>query len=165
MLEYLEPFNCMQTIIVLVSNKLTLIHLKIRLLTNLLIYKSYNYLTLCKKMSSGLFKNVIYKLLIYKSYIYIYIERERERENLALNNLQWLICHKIQPKNNKSTTLHCSVLSITFVGSCYLSLLLNSISNFININMCNKKYLKQIYKQNSIFLIAILWFITKIIVE
>ena len=37
-------------------------------------------------MSSGLFKNVIYKLCIYKSYMY--------KEDLVLNNLQGLICHK-----------------------------------------------------------------------
>ena len=36
-------------------------------------------------------KNIIYKLCIYKSYI-IFIE------NLAENNLQWLICHNIQLK-------------------------------------------------------------------
>ena len=29
------------------------------------------------------------------------------KENLALNNLQWLICHKIQPK--KINTTHYSV--------------------------------------------------------
>ena len=42
-------------------------------------------------MSSGLFKNVIYKMsleIIY--FIYMY------RKNLALNDLQWLICHKIK---------------------------------------------------------------------
>ena len=40
-------------------------------------------------MSSGLFKNLIYKLYIYKY--------DMSKEDLALNNLQWLICHKIQP--------------------------------------------------------------------
>ena len=48
-------------------------------------------------MSSGLFKNVIYKLYIYKSYMY--------KENLALNNLQWLICHKSQPNQTKTSLL------------------------------------------------------------
>ena len=41
-------------------------------------------------MSSGSFKNVIYNLYIYKSYIC--------EEELALNNLQGLICYKTQQK-------------------------------------------------------------------
>ena len=44
------------------------------------------------QMNSGLFKNVILKICVYKSYIYIYIYIK----DLALNNLQWLICHKNQ---------------------------------------------------------------------
>ena len=45
-------------------------------------------------MSSGLFKDVIYKLCVYKSYTY--------KEDLALNNLQGLICHKnLSTKHNK----------------------------------------------------------------
>ena len=48
-----------------------------------------NHLTECKQISFGSFKDVIYKLCIYKSYVY--------KEDLALNNLQWLICHKTQP--------------------------------------------------------------------
>ena len=42
-------------------------------------------------MSSGSFKNVIYKMcleIIYLIYIY---------KDLALNNLQWMIYHKTQP--------------------------------------------------------------------
>ena len=42
-------------------------------------------------MSLGLFKNVIYKIclqIIYLMYMY--------KLNLALNNQQWLICHKTQ---------------------------------------------------------------------
>ena len=42
-------------------------------------------------MSSDLLKNAIYKLclqIIYNMY----------KEDLALNNLQWLIWHKTQPK-------------------------------------------------------------------
>ena len=35
---------------------------------------TWNHLAVCKQMSSGLFRNnVIFKLLIYVSYIYIYI--------------------------------------------------------------------------------------------
>ena len=39
-----------------------------------------------------MFKNVIYKIclgIIYPIYMY--------KKDLALNNLQWLICHKTQP--------------------------------------------------------------------
>ena len=44
-------------------------------------------------MSSGLFKKV-YKKCVYKSYIFnIYMYKE----DLALNNLQKLICHKTKP--------------------------------------------------------------------
>ena len=53
-------------------------------------------------MSSGLFKIVIYKLSVYKSYIqyiYIYIYIYIYKEDLALNDLQELICHKNQPTN------------------------------------------------------------------
>ena len=43
-------------------------------------------------MSKGSFKNVIYKMyleIIYLIYMY--------KQDLALNNLQWLICHKTKP--------------------------------------------------------------------
>ena len=46
-------------------------------------------------MNSGLFKNVTYNLihlLIINIYIYIY-----KKNDLALNNLQVLVCHKTQP--------------------------------------------------------------------
>ena len=47
-------------------------------------------------MGSALFKNnVTYKILIYKFDIYMY------KEDLALNNLQWLICYEIQPNQTK----------------------------------------------------------------
>ena len=43
-------------------------------------------------MSLGSFKNVINKMCLQIIYlIYMY------KEDLALNNLQWLICHKTQP--------------------------------------------------------------------
>ena len=58
-------------------------------------------------MSSGSFKNVIYKLFVYKSYIFnIYMYKS----DLVLNNRQGLLCHKTQPTNqtnkqpNKQTT-------------------------------------------------------------
>ena len=46
-----------------------------------------------KKMSSGLFKNVINITcleIIYLIYMF--------KKNLALNNLQWLKCHKTKPR-------------------------------------------------------------------
>ena len=44
-----------------------------------------------KKMSSGSVRNFIYKICIEKIYeIYMY-----KKKDLALNNLEWLICHKI----------------------------------------------------------------------
>ena len=45
-----------------------------------------------KKTSSGSFKNVIYKMGLEIMYL-IYIDKK----DLALDNLQWLICHKTQP--------------------------------------------------------------------
>ena len=45
-------------------------------------------------MSLGSFKNVIKKMcleILYLRYMY--------KEDLALNNLQWLICHKTQPNH------------------------------------------------------------------
>ena len=42
-------------------------------------------------MSSGSFKNIMYKLWAYNSYIYCMY-----KEDLALSNLQELICHKNQ---------------------------------------------------------------------
>ena len=47
-------------------------------------------------MSSGLFKNVTYKLLVYKSYIF---DICMYKQDLALNNKQGLICYKTQPSN------------------------------------------------------------------
>ena len=48
------------------------------------------------KMSLGSFKNVINKICSQTVYlIYMY------KEDLVLNNLQWLICHKTQPNQTK----------------------------------------------------------------
>ena len=49
----------------------------------LFLYKSYmyNHLTVRKQISSGSFKNVIYKLFVNKYLIYSY------KQDLALNNL------------------------------------------------------------------------------
>ena len=53
-------------------------------------------------MSSNLFKNIIYKLFFYKSYlIYMY------KKDLALNSLQRMICHKTQPTDQDLILLWC----------------------------------------------------------
>ena len=60
----------------------------------LLVFHSnkLKHLTVCKKqMNSGSFKKVIHKPYIHKSYIF-----NMYKEDLALNNQQWLICHKTQ---------------------------------------------------------------------
>ena len=44
-------------------------------------------------------------------YIYIYI---REREDLALNNLQWFICHKTQPNQTFTLRSHSILSPVTF---------------------------------------------------
>ena len=57
-----------------------------------------NNSTVCKRMRLGLFKNVINKMCLQIIYlIYTY------KEDLVLNNLQWLICHKTKP--NESSLL------------------------------------------------------------
>ena len=47
-------------------------------------------------MSSGTPENVIYELFVYKSHIQCLF-----KQDLALNNLQELICHETQPTNRK----------------------------------------------------------------
>ena len=55
----------------------------------------WNHLTVSKKMSSDSLKNVIYKMCLEIMYlIYLY------KKDLALNNLQGLMCHKT--KSNKA---------------------------------------------------------------
>ena len=50
----------------------------------------YNHLTVCKQMNFGSFKKY-YRQTIHLQIIYMY------KDDLALNNLQWLICHKTKP--------------------------------------------------------------------
>ena len=56
---------------------------------------SWNHLTLYKQISSGSCQNFIFKISVYKLYLlYIYMWRKyMYKQDLALNNLQWLICH------------------------------------------------------------------------
>ena len=61
-------------------------------------------------MNSGSFKNVINKMYLQIPNIYLY------KQDLALNNLQWLIYHKTQQNKTKSplsgdTTAHTSVMT------------------------------------------------------
>ena len=65
-LEYLEPLNCVQIIVILCANKLGLTYVKMKLPTN---YWLTNHLTVCKQMSSGSFKMLSTKS-VYKSYIF-----------------------------------------------------------------------------------------------
>ena len=61
---------------------------------------TWNHLTVCKKKKNELrlVKNHnqenVYTNHIYLIYMY--------NEDLALNNLQWLICHKTKPNETKS---------------------------------------------------------------
>ena len=65
---------------------------------------TWNYLTVCRQITSGSFKN---KLFAYK-------------QDLALNNPQGLIGHKIQPNQTKPdqyTKIVFSFFSLQFLGS------------------------------------------------
>ena len=55
-----------------------------------------------KQMSSGSFKNVIYKIGVHKSYIFIVCTYKQE---LFLNSLQSLTCHKIESTNQPTMPL------------------------------------------------------------
>ena len=70
-------------------------------------FTTWNHLTLCKQMISGSFKIVIFKLWVYKSYF-----QYMSTQDLALNNLQGLICHKTQPSTCYTRVSHvfCNIL-------------------------------------------------------
>ena len=61
-----------------------------------LFSNTQNHLTVCKQMSSGSFKNVIYKQFIYLSY-----STYMNKQDLTWNWLWGLICHKT--RQNKSS--------------------------------------------------------------
>ena len=64
---------------------------------------------------------------------HIYIERERKRENLALNKSQRLICHKTQiPFSLSSFTLSLSPHISTFTSSHYYILTVLFLLLFVN---------------------------------
>ena len=66
-----------------------------------------------KKMSSGSFKNVIYKIWLEIIYL-LYMD-------LALNNLQWWICHKTKPNQfNKVQDKYSFLKDILFLFIVYL---------------------------------------------
>ena len=60
---------------------------------------------MCKQMISGLFKMLLQAIRLQIIYIYIYVyicmHVRIYKQDLALNNLQGLICHKTQPTNQK----------------------------------------------------------------
>ena len=68
----------------------------------LIIFYTWNHLTVCKQISYGLFENdVAYKLFIYESNIwYVY------KKDLALNTLEGLICCKIQASNQQANCFY-----------------------------------------------------------
>ena len=80
----------------------------------LLYSNTWNHLTVCKKelrlVLRMLSPKCVYKsyihvcvcvcLYIY-TYIYIYIYTHTHKQNLALSNLQWLICRKTPPNHTK----------------------------------------------------------------
>ena len=64
------------------------------------IYQSLKPFTcVLKNMSSGSFENVINKMFTHVLYLICMY-----REDLALNNIQWLKCHKTQP--NQITSIY-----------------------------------------------------------
>ena len=59
-----------------------------------------NQLTMCKQMSSS-FCKMLPTNYLFTNYIYIYIyDTYMYNQDLRLNNLQGLICHKTQPATN-----------------------------------------------------------------
>ena len=58
----------------------------------LLYRNTWNHLTVCKKRAQAHLQMISTKC-VYGSYIYIYLIY-MYKQDLALNNLQWLICHK-----------------------------------------------------------------------
>ena len=132
MLKYLEPFNCVQTIVIFVCNKLILIPLKIILPTNYWFTNHmYNHLNVCKQMNSGSFENIIYKLCLQiiictkriwhlityngwydiKPNQTILLLAKKERRTSLLNNPTWVGMILNQP-TNQTTTCSLSTISI-----------------------------------------------------
>ena len=70
---------------------------------------TWNHLILHRKMSLGSFKNVI-KKCVYRSYIF---NMHAYKQDLALNNQQWLICHKNQPNQPNVTQGTIEISSIS----------------------------------------------------
>ena len=73
MLEYLEPFSSVQTIIILVCTQISSDSFKSMITYKLLTYRSHmhNHFIVYKQISTGLFKNAMYKLclqIIYDMY-------------------------------------------------------------------------------------------------
>ena len=78
----------------------------------LLHNNTWNHLTECKQISTVSSKNIMYKMclqIIFNTYICI--------EDLALNNLQGLICHKIHP--TQLSTLADGISMGSSLGPCF----------------------------------------------
>ena len=76
-------------------------------------------------MSSGSFKTVIFKMcleIIYLIYIY--------KEDLALNNLQWLTCHKTKRNQTKPNIFCLTIRPSTFL--CVAAVTLAQSPNNVN---------------------------------
>ena len=68
---------------------------------------TWHHLTVCKKMSSGSFNNVIYKIFTnhtYSKYMY--------KDYLALNNLRGLLYHKSNQPTNQPSVCVCLLSKI-----------------------------------------------------
>ena len=79
MQKYLKPFNCKQM--------------------KPLVFdcNTWNHLIECKQRSPGSWKNFLSTNNLFTNYIYIYIYKQ----DLALNNLQGLVCRKTQPATQR----------------------------------------------------------------
>ena len=91
-----ETFNCIE---IIVCKQISYNSFKNEITNKLFTYKSYLdiHLNVYKQMTDA-------KLLLFHSntqnHLTVYKKNEPE---LALNNLQWLMCHKTQPNPRRST--------------------------------------------------------------
>ena len=76
----------------------TILNLQIQIL--MLDSNTWNHLPVCKQMSFGLFKNVTYKLVIYKSHIYIHTYIYESKYGLKSDGM------KVAEKQIANTILH-----------------------------------------------------------
>ena len=79
----------------------------------LLYSNTWNHLIMCKKNPAQVLFRMLSTKCLFKSYIYIYMIY-MYTVDLALNNLQWLICHKTQPNPTKPNfeSVNCCIKTI-----------------------------------------------------